>query len=148
MGAPAAKRCRPQRTVRADRINIAAVLSLVIVDDSRSLLTDSKALLERQGLAVVGLATTQAEALVLVAETHPDVALVDIDLGADNGFEVVRRIAGDPELGSTRCILISTHDEADFEELIEESPALGFIAKAKLSGDAVRAAVSDAPDSG
>jgi DNA-binding NarL/FixJ family response regulator len=122
------------------------VLSLVIVDDSRSLLTDSKALLERQGIAVVGLAVSLAEALVLVADTHPDVALVDIDLGADSGFDVVRRIADDPELASTRCILISTHDEADFEELIEESPALGFISKSKLSGDAVRATLSDARD--
>ena len=37
------------------------------------------------------------------------------------------------------AILISTHSEEDFEELINASPALGFLAKSSLSAKAIRA---------
>jgi DNA-binding NarL/FixJ family response regulator len=120
------------------------LLRCVIVDDSPSLLSASKALLERQGVDVVGLASSESEAVEVIGRTHPEVALVDIDLASESGFDVVRRIAGDPTLAATACILISTHDESDFAELIDASPALGFIAKAALSGDAIRALLSDA----
>jgi len=109
----------------------------VIVDDSPDLRAASQALLERQGVAVVGLAATRAEALEAVARLRPDVALVDIDLGGESGFELVGALAA-----QTACILISTHDQADFAELIAESPALGFIRKAELSGERVRALLS------
>jgi hypothetical protein len=35
-------------------------------------------------------------------------------------------------------ILISTHAEADYADLIEASPALGFLSKSALSGSAIR----------
>ena len=38
-------------------------------------------------------------------------------------------------------ILISTHAEEDFAELVAASPALAFIPKAVLSGNAIRDAL-------
>jgi hypothetical protein len=35
-------------------------------------------------------------------------------------------------------ILISTHPQADFADLIEESPAAGFLSKSELSAGAIR----------
>jgi hypothetical protein len=35
-------------------------------------------------------------------------------------------------------ILISTHDERDFADMIAASPALGFVPKSALTTDAVR----------
>jgi hypothetical protein len=40
-------------------------------------------------------------------------------------------------------ILISTHAEEQFAELIAASPAVGFLAKADLSADAIMALLSD-----
>jgi DNA-binding NarL/FixJ family response regulator len=114
-------------------------LRCVIVDDSPRLLSASKALLERQGVAVVGFASSGDEAAGAIARTRPDVALVDLDLGPESGLDVVARLVAET---GTPCILISTHDQADFAELIEASPALGFIGKADLSGDRVRALLS------
>jgi hypothetical protein len=37
-----------------------------------------------------------------------------------------------------RMILISTHSEQDYADLIAVSPVLGFLAKSALSGDAIR----------
>jgi two-component system nitrate/nitrite response regulator NarL len=110
-------------------------LSCLIVDDSAEFLKAARSLLEREGLAVVGVAATGSDALERVGELRPRVALVDIDLGRESGFEVARRIA---QAAPTSVILISTHSQDDFAELIAESPAAGFISKAELSADAIR----------
>jgi CheY-like chemotaxis protein len=55
-------------------------------------------LLEREGVAVVGIATTSAEALRLEEQLRPDVVPVDIRLGDESGFDLARRLRGDPDL--------------------------------------------------
>lgn len=81
-------------------------------------------------MAVVGVATTCAEALRLEEELRPDVVLVDIRLGDESGFDLARRL-------NSTVILISTHAESEFAEEIAASPAAGFVHKAQLSGSAV-----------
>ena len=117
-------------------------LRCLIVDDSRRFLDAARGLLERQGLTVVGEASTSTEALRLAAELQPDVTLVDIDLGGESGFEVARLLDREVTTAPPRMILISTHAEQDFAELIAASPALGFLSKAELSADAIRALLS------
>jgi len=51
---------------------------VLIVDDNRPFLEAARVLLERQGLSVVGVARTAAEALRKAAELQPDLALIDI----------------------------------------------------------------------
>jgi CheY-like chemotaxis protein len=118
-------------------ILIAVVLRCLIVDDNARFATIATGLLERQGMAVVGTATTGDEACSRVVELHPDVILVDIDLGAESGFDVVRRLAGCAPTRSSTTVLISTHAAADYAELIEASPAAGFVSKAELSAQAI-----------
>ncbi len=108
----------------------------VIVDDSPLFLEGATGLLEREGLEVVGVASNSTEAIRLVEELQPDVALVDIDLGEEDGFELARRL-GDNALHS-KVILVSTHSEEDLAHLIAMSPAIGFVSKARLSAEAIR----------
>jgi two-component system, NarL family, nitrate/nitrite response regulator NarL len=113
-------------------------LRCLIVDDSSSFLEAAQALLEREGLSVAGVASSGAEALSRAAELRPDVVLLDISLGKDSGFEVARRLVANAENGGSMVILISTHAEADFADLIAASPAIGFLPKSELSRDAIR----------
>jgi DNA-binding NarL/FixJ family response regulator len=108
------------------------------VDDSSSFLEAAQALLEREGLSVAGVASSGAEALRRAAELRPDVVLLDISLGKDSGFEVARSLVANAENGGSMVILISTHAEADFADLIAASPAIGFLPKSELSADAIR----------
>ena len=108
-------------------------LRCLIVDDRPSFCEAARELLEGQGVTVVGFATSSTEAVRRVQELQPDVALVDIDLGADSGFDLARRLADDVDGNAPPVILISTHDEREFLKLIESSPAVGFIAKTELS---------------
>lgn len=113
------------------------MLRCFIVDDSPRFLAAARGVLEPEDVVVVGVASAGDDALRLVAELRPDVTLVDIDLGGQSGFDVVRRLHG-AGVSSSRLILISTHDEEDYAELIADSPVAGFLPKAELSAGAVR----------
>ena len=108
----------------------------VIVDDSPLFLEGATGLLEREGLEVVGVASNSAEAIRLVEELRPDVTLVDIDLGDEDGFELARRLGENAP--RSKVILVSTHAEEDLAHLIATSPAIGFVSKARLSAEAIR----------
>jgi DNA-binding NarL/FixJ family response regulator len=110
----------------------------LIVDDHLSFCEAARDLLEGQGVDVVGCATSSAEALRSARELRPEVALVDIDLGADSGFGLARRLAERIDGHAPRIILISTHDEREFVKLIESSPAVGFLAKTELSAERIQ----------
>jgi DNA-binding NarL/FixJ family response regulator len=109
----------------------------MIVDDNEGFLAVARDRLTRDGMDVVGTASSQEEALQLAEELHPDVVLVDISLGAESGFEVTRRLVHHfPDLRA-RVVLISTRDQDDFADLIAASPAAGFLPKNLLSARAV-----------
>lgn len=101
----------------------------LIVDDNRRFLDAARARLEGQGLLVVGVAFNGNDAVQLARELKPDVILVDIDLGDESGFEVARRL----RVHGAPIILISTHAEQDYRDLIVASAVLGFLAKTDLS---------------
>jgi two-component system nitrate/nitrite response regulator NarL len=113
-------------------------LRSLIVDDNSQFLGAARDLLERQGVDVVAVASTGAEAVRLAGDLRPDVTLVDIDLGAESGFDVARELV---DSVGARVILISTYAERDFTDLIAASPALGFVAKSDLSANAIHAAL-------
>jgi CheY-like chemotaxis protein len=110
----------------------------LIVDDSSDFVDAARSLLECQGCPVVGVASTSAEALRYFEELQPDVTLVDIDLGSESGFELAEQLS---RIGGPRpspVILISTHAAQDFTDMIETSPAVGFLSKSALTCGAIR----------
>jgi DNA-binding NarL/FixJ family response regulator len=123
-------------------------LRCVIVDDSPAVLRAASELLEGEGVAVVGVAVTGEEAVRLMRELEPDVVLVDIDLGPESGLDLARRLAGTRDSAGSHTILISTYDEADFAELIADSPAIGFLPKSDLSATAIHRLLAGAHDEG
>jgi DNA-binding NarL/FixJ family response regulator len=110
----------------------------LIVDDSAGFVDAARSLLEYQGLSVVGVASTSAEALRLFEEMRPDVTLVDINLGEESGFELVEKLHRIKWSTPSPVILISTHAAEDFADMIETSPAAGFLSKSALTGAAIR----------
>jgi DNA-binding NarL/FixJ family response regulator len=108
----------------------------VIVDDSLVFVTAARSLLEHEGMTVLGAASNGTEALRLAADLQPDVLLVDIDLNGESGLELVGRLAGSAD-PAPPVILISTHAEDTYADLIAESRAVGFLPKAKLSATTI-----------
>src|SRR5204863_202114 len=95
----------------------------LIVDDHPGFCEAARELLEVQGLTVVGCASSASEAVRCVRELRPEVALVDIDLGTDSGFDLARRLTDDVDGYSPRVILVSTHDELLHETRVDDGAA-------------------------
>jgi two-component system nitrate/nitrite response regulator NarL len=120
-------------TCQHERVSIRCLL----VDDNGAFLKAASALLQREGLTVVGVASNSAEALRQARALRPDVIFVDIGLGDESGFDLARLLARDGQAGAAEVILISARAEADYAELIAESPAAGFLVKSELSARAI-----------
>lgn len=120
-------------------------LSCLLVDDNDAFLCAASILLEREGVSVAGVACTIAEALQQISALQPDVILIDIALGDESGFDLARRLARNDDAPGATVIMISTRDEADYAELIAESPAAGFVAKSELSAAEIGRLHASAP---
>jgi two-component system, NarL family, nitrate/nitrite response regulator NarL len=123
-------------------------LRCLIVDDNARYAEAVRALLEREGVDVVGVAKNGQETEWLTRRFRPDVVLVDIHLGPESGFDLARRLAADRRAPVPHVILISTHDELEFLDLIDASPAVGFLGKRLVSSAAIAELLARAADNG
>ncbi|MFZ0972632.1 MAG: response regulator [Solirubrobacteraceae bacterium] len=119
----------------------------LIVDDNQRFAQTARELLQEDGIDVLAVAGGGEEAVRLARELRPELALVDIDLDGESGLDVARRLRADePGALADAVILISTHAQEEFAELIAASPAVGFIAKAELGADAIDALLRPAQE--
>ena len=109
----------------------------LIVDDSPEFLDAVRQHLADDGITVVGVALTSRQAVAITLARRPDVALVDVNLGDESGFEVAERLAELPD-GAPQVILISVESGSELAELVDASGVLGFVSKSDLTGNAIR----------
>lgn len=110
----------------------------LLVDDNPGFLQIARKTLESGGFAVVAVATCTADAVHQARQARPEVALVDVELGAESGFDLARRLATFGPARPIQVIMISTHAEEDLADLLEASPAIAFLPKWELSAAAVQ----------
>lgn len=111
--------------------------TVLIVDDHAGFRSWTRSLLETEGFSVVGEAADGASALAAAQQLRPELVLLDVMLPDTSGFVVADRLG---ELTQApRVILVSSHEAADYGDVIGHSQALGFISKADLSGPRLRA---------
>lgn len=115
---------------------------IVVVDDHPVVRAGLIALLStRPGLEVVGEAGDGASALAVVGRERPDVVLMDLQLGADNGVQVTRELLRRD--ATARVLILTTYDtDADIVAAIEAGAA-GYLLK-DATPDALSAAVEAA----
>jgi len=93
--------------------------TVLVAEDDEDILLLVTTRLQRDGFDVV-TARSGAEALELVRERRPALAVLDIGMPPPDGLEVVRRIRGDAELRSTRLLLLTAKaQESDVRRGIE-----------------------------
>ena len=106
----------------------------LLVDDNQAFLETARGILEGQGVTVTGVASSTAEALREANGERPDVAVVDIGLGGENGFDLARFLAEE----GISVIMTSTSAEADYADLVAENPVAGFLPKTELSAAGIQ----------
>jgi DNA-binding NarL/FixJ family response regulator len=113
---------------------------VLIVDDNHQFLTSASVLLEREGMNVVGTASTPEDAVELLRQLRPDVVLIDLHFGSVSGLDVAARLTTGTT-GTTAVVLISSESYDDVRELLIGSPVRGFVSKVDLSASAIESIV-------
>jgi DNA-binding NarL/FixJ family response regulator len=104
---------------------------IVIVDDHQLFRAGVRAELEDR-VEILGDAETVDEAVKLIAETGPDVVLLDVHMPDGGGIEVIRRVA--PEQPGVRFLALSVSDDAEDVIGVIRAGARGYVTKT-ISGD-------------
>ncbi|HWO46774.1 MAG TPA: response regulator transcription factor [Solirubrobacterales bacterium] len=101
--------------------------SLVLVEQHEALRDGLAVLLERRGFSVLGCATTAANGEEVISDSHPDVAVVGVDLPDERGTELVRRLNG--RANGTKFVIYTGLSDPDLLEAAFRSGARGLVAK-------------------
>jgi DNA-binding NarL/FixJ family response regulator len=114
---------------------------VLVVDDTSSIRTELRLLLEDAGLDVVGEGSHGAEGVMLARELRPDVVVMDVRMPILDGIAATGHITR--ELPGTRVIVFSAFDDRELEAAARAAGASRFLAKG-ASAAAIAAAVRDA----
>jgi len=102
---------------------------VLVVDDHGGFRELAREVLGMRGYTVVGEAGCAASALDAAQRLQPDAILVDVRLGADNGFEVaptLRRSCPDA------AVVLMSNDDYSASSEVRRAGAHGFVHKAQL----------------
>ena len=112
--------------------------TIVVADDHRIVREGIRKLLEtREDFQVVGEASDGEEAVQMVLEKKPDVALMDIWMPRLSGIDATRRI-GKRGL-ATKVLVLSMHESRTYVEEVLRAGAAGYIVKNAASQDLLNA---------
>lgn len=102
--------------------------TVLIIDDHPLFSRGLSQLIETQeAYKVTGMAKNHDEAMKMVNELSPDLAIVDLNLGQEDGFELIKDILSvKPE---TKVLVLSMHDERYYAERALKAGAKGYIMK-------------------
>jgi DNA-binding NarL/FixJ family response regulator len=116
------------------------VIAVLVVDDQpliRQAVTDI--LSHADGVDVVGEAVDGNEAIAAAARLHPDVVVMDIRMPRLDGIAATAAICADPELASTRVLILTTFEEDEYIVSALRAGASGFIGKGSEPDEIVHA---------
>jgi DNA-binding NarL/FixJ family response regulator len=116
-------------------------LRVFIVDDHEGFRRAATTLLTTSGFEVVGSAPDGESTFEAVAETGPDLVLVDLQLPGIDGVEVAERLAQLER--APDVIIISSRDDAGDEPRVRAGATRGFIAKRDLDAEAIRGLLAE-----
>jgi DNA-binding NarL/FixJ family response regulator len=109
---------------------------VLLVDDNAAMLARAAAVLA-PGCVVVGAVQDGPAALEAAGALQPDVIVLDISMPEMTGFEVASRVR---EAGSSAALVfLSVHDDQEFVLAAKAAGALGYVVKARLASDLLRA---------
>jgi DNA-binding NarL/FixJ family response regulator len=113
-------------------------IRVILADDHAVVRKGIREFLEEDGdVSIVAEAADGTEALALVAEHQPDVAVLDIQMPGMTGIEATRRIKA--EYPEVRVLILTAYDDDPYIFALLQAGASGYVLKTAGSGDLVHA---------
>jgi DNA-binding NarL/FixJ family response regulator len=88
-------------------------------------------------LTICGEAEDAATALEAIAETKPDLAIIDLSLGSGSGIDLIRSIRS--SFPNVAMIVLSMHDERVYAERVIRAGARGYVMKRETTKKIINA---------
>jgi DNA-binding response OmpR family regulator len=86
---------------------------VLLAEDDHTMVSLLKTLLSMEGYEVTTLMDKRGDILDNIRRENPDVMLLDIFLGDENGMDIIRRMRKSPDLKKIRVIMTSGIDKTD-----------------------------------
>ena len=112
-------------------------LKILLADDHKMLRDGLKAILEKEGLQVVGEAATGHEAIEMARRLRPAIVVMDISMPELNGIDATRRIVA--ELPGTKVIGLSMNSDRRYVLAMFAAGAVGYLLKNSASEELIQA---------
>jgi DNA-binding NarL/FixJ family response regulator len=115
----------------------ATIVRVLVVDDQHPFRAAACAVVERlHDFVVVAEAESGEEAVSVAGELHPDLVLMDINMGGIDGIEAARQITAGGE--HPLVVLLSTYDLSDLPTTARSSGACAYVNKDDFGGRVLR----------
>ncbi|HVA41049.1 MAG TPA: response regulator transcription factor [Candidatus Binataceae bacterium] len=112
-------------------------IRVIIADDHLIVRQGLRLVLEKEHIEVLGEASDGIEAMRLIRELLPEVAVLDLDMPGQNGLEVLRQAA--VVSPKTRAVILTRHMEEPYAVEALRVGARGYVLKTQASTDLVAA---------
>jgi DNA-binding NarL/FixJ family response regulator len=113
-------------------------IRVALADDHPVVLAGIKALLQEAAeIKLVGEATTGSEALQMISEHLPDVAVIDISMPDLNGVDLAVRLA--ESCPQVKLLALTVHEDRAYVQPLLKAGARGYLLKRSAAEDLVRA---------
>jgi two-component system response regulator NreC len=112
-------------------------IRVILADDHHIVRQGLRLVLEKEHIEVLGEASDGLEAIRMIQELHPEIAVLDIDMPGLDGLAVLREAARvSPQ---TRAIILTRHMEEPYAVEALRIGARGYVLKTQASTDLVAA---------
>jgi two-component system, NarL family, response regulator NreC len=112
-------------------------IRILLADDHPIIRQGVRALLEHEGLQVVGEAADGSQALRLGEELHPDVVVVDVAMPLMSGIDVARELM--IRVPATKIVLLTMHEDDTYVLEALRAGVRGYVLKSETVAGLVRA---------
>lgn len=102
--------------------------TVLLIDDSKTQLLNSKFTLERGGFAVETV-NDPLQAIERIFVIQPDLIITDVNMPGKDGITLVREIRRMPQFKTTPLLVMSTDSQKHLFEQAREAGATGWLMK-------------------
>ena len=102
-------------------------MRILVVDDHELIRAGLSDALTKNGFEIIGEASSVAQALAMLNQYKPEITLVDINLGASSGIDLIEQAIASKS--GSKFIVVTMHDDTATLETAKKAGATAFVTK-------------------